>query len=45
MAKYEKAITGKFEEVLRHLENDIGNSGMTMNLVDKSNYIQSRCRR
>jgi hypothetical protein len=38
MAKYEKAITGKFEEVLRHLENDIGNSGMTMNLVDESNY-------
>lgn len=38
MAKYENIITGKFEEVLRHLENDISNSGMTMNLVDKSNY-------
>lgn len=38
MAKYENIITGKFEEVLRHLENDISNSGMTMNLVDKSDY-------
>lgn len=38
MAKYEKTITGKFEEVLKHLENDISNSGMTMNLVDESDY-------
>jgi hypothetical protein len=38
MAKYETTMTGKFEEVLRHLENDISNSGMTMNLVDESNY-------
>ncbi|ABR47985.1 hypothetical protein Amet_1815 [Alkaliphilus metalliredigens QYMF] len=38
MAKYEKAMTGKFEEVLSHLENDIRNSAMTMNLVDESNY-------
>jgi hypothetical protein len=38
MAKYERAISGQFEEVLHHLENDIGSSGITMNLVDESNY-------
>jgi len=38
MAKYEKTISGQFEEVLHHLENDIGSSGITMNLVDESNY-------
>lgn len=38
MAKYEKAIIGQFEEVLNRLQNDIGNSGLTMNLVDESNY-------
>ncbi|KLU65766.1 MULTISPECIES: DUF6054 family protein [Desulfosporosinus] len=39
MAKYEKTITGQFEEVVNHLQEDIGNSGLTMNLVDESNYI------
>ncbi|KOA19312.1 hypothetical protein CLHOM_24180 [Clostridium homopropionicum DSM 5847] len=38
MAKYEKTMTGNFEEVLKHLQNDISNSGITMNLVDESNY-------
>jgi hypothetical protein len=38
MAKYEKTIIGQFEEVLNRLQNDIGNSGLTMNLVDESNY-------
>jgi hypothetical protein len=38
MAKYEKTITGQFEEVVNHLENDIANSGISMNLVDESNY-------
>ncbi|MBU3145654.1 DUF6054 family protein [Clostridium sp. CF012] len=38
MAKYEKIIRGQFEETLHHLENDIGSSGITMNLVDESNY-------
>ncbi len=38
MAKYEKAFNGQFEEVLNCLQNDIGNSGLTMNLVDESNY-------
>jgi len=38
MAKYEKTINGQFEEVIHHLENDISISGITMNLVDESNY-------
>lgn len=38
MAKYEKNIIGNFEKVVNSLENDINNSGMTMNLVDESNY-------
>lgn len=38
MAKYEKTIIGQFEEVVNHLQNDIGNSGISMNLVDESNY-------
>lgn len=38
MAKYEKTIVGQFEEVVKHLENDISNSGVTMNIVDESNY-------
>lgn len=38
MAKYEKTIVGQFEEVVNHLQNDIGNSGISMNLVDESNY-------
>lgn len=38
MAKYENSIVGQFEEVVNHLENDISNSGMTMNLIDESNY-------
>lgn len=38
MAKYEKTITGQFEEVVNQLQKDINNSGITMNLVDESNY-------
>jgi hypothetical protein len=38
MAKYEKTIIGQFEEVVNRLQNDITNSGITMNLVDESNY-------
>jgi hypothetical protein len=38
MAKYEKTIIGQFEEVVNHLQNDIGNSGVSMSLVDESNY-------
>jgi len=39
MAKYEKTITGQFEAVVNSLQDDISNSGITMNLVDESNYI------
>jgi len=38
MAKYEKTINGQFEEVVNHLQNDIGNSGISMKLVDESNH-------
>lgn len=38
MAKYEKTISGQFEGVLSRLQNDISNGGITMNLVDESNY-------
>lgn len=38
MAKYETTIIGQFEEVVNHLENDISNSGISMKLVDESNY-------
>ena len=38
MAKYETTMIGRFEEVVDHLENDIGNSGISMKLVDESNY-------
>jgi hypothetical protein len=38
MAKYETTIIGQFEEVVNRLQNDIGNSGISMNLVDESNY-------
>jgi hypothetical protein len=38
MAKFEKSITGQFDSVVNRLNEDIMNSGMTMNLVDESNY-------
>ena len=38
MAKYEKTMTGQFESVINHLQEYIINSGITMNLVDESNY-------
>lgn len=38
MAKFEKTITGQFEEVVKNLHSDIISSGMSMNLVDESNY-------
>ena len=38
MAKYEKTIVGQFEDVVSCLQDDIRKSGMTMNLVDESNY-------
>lgn len=38
MAKFEKIISGIFENVVSQLQDDISNSGITMNLVDESNY-------
>ncbi|HHV12279.1 MAG TPA: hypothetical protein GXX75_18535 [Clostridiales bacterium] len=38
MAKYEKLITGNFEEVLRQIDRDVSDSGISMQLVDESNY-------
>ena len=38
MAKYEKIISGQFDEVVNQLQNDISNSGISMKLVDESNY-------
>lgn len=38
MAKYEVAIIGDFQEVLNHLQQDIANSGVSMKLVDESDY-------
>lgn len=38
MAKYEKSIISEFEEVVRRLQDDIENSGMSVNLVEESNY-------
>jgi hypothetical protein len=38
MAKYEKSMTGQFETVINRLHEDIMNSGISMNLVDESNY-------
>ena len=38
MAKYETTIIGQFDEVVNRLQNNISNSGITMNLVDESNY-------
>lgn len=38
MAKYENIISGQFEEVVSRLQDEIENSGITMNLVDESNY-------
>lgn len=38
MAKYEKTIIGQFDTVVKKLENDITNSGISMKVVDESNY-------
>ncbi|MBE5967998.1 MAG: hypothetical protein E7255_13720 [Lachnospiraceae bacterium] len=38
MAKYERTITGQFEDVIRRLQNAIEASAISMNLVDESYY-------
>ncbi len=38
MAKYEKSMIGEFEKVITQLQDDIENRGISINLVDESNY-------
>lgn len=38
MAKFEKTLSGNFNEIIDKLQNEIMNSGFSMNLVDESNY-------
>ena len=38
MAKYERTITGQFEDIIYQLQNAIEANALTMNLVDESNY-------
>ncbi|MDF2884804.1 MAG: hypothetical protein K0R54_5374 [Clostridiaceae bacterium] len=38
MAKFEKTIVGNFEEVINRLQSEIINSGISMELVEESNY-------
>ncbi|MCI1930757.1 MAG: DUF6054 family protein [Clostridia bacterium] len=38
MAKYEKHVHGNFKNIVNQLEKDIINNGLSMNLVDESNY-------
>lgn len=38
MAKYEKTVQGDFRKIAEQLNQDILESGMSMNLVDESDY-------
>lgn len=38
MAKFEKTLSGNFNQIIDKLQNEIMNSGFSMNLVDESNY-------
>lgn len=38
MAKFEKTLSGNFNEIIDKLQNEIMNIGFSMNLVDESNY-------
>lgn len=38
MAKYEDCIQGNFQQILARLQADIQQSGMSVNLVDQSDY-------
>ncbi|NLB20000.1 MAG: hypothetical protein GX829_04010 [Clostridium sp.] len=38
MAKYENVIVGDFDRVVEIIEEDMINSGVSMRLVDESNY-------
>lgn len=38
MAKFEKTLSGNFNEIIDKMQNEIMNSGISMKLVDESNY-------
>lgn len=38
MAKFEKRVSGNFEAIVDRLHGDIMQSGLSMNLVDRSDY-------
>ena len=38
MAKYEKSVQGDFDKIVEQLDEAIFNSGVSVNLVDESNY-------
>ncbi len=38
IAKYEKCVHGDFNKILEQLDEDIFKSGLSIELVDKSNY-------
>ncbi|XOQ44110.1 MAG: Transcriptional regulator [Clostridium sp.] len=38
MAKFEKQITGNFDAIVANLEHDILENGLSMNLVDESDF-------
>lgn len=38
MAKFEKIINGEFESVVKEIDRCVMNNGLSMNLVDKSDY-------
>lgn len=38
MAKFERVISGEFEEILNKLHKDIMDNALSMNLVDESNF-------
>lgn len=38
MAKYEKKVTGDFHLIVREIDRCVMNGGLSMNLVDRSDY-------
>ncbi|MDF2595506.1 MAG: hypothetical protein K0R69_1847 [Clostridia bacterium] len=44
MAKFEKLVNGDFETIVRQLHTDIMQGGLSMNLVDESNYSSPEIR-
>ena len=44
MAKFEKQITGNFDAIVTNLEQDILENGLSMNLVDASDFQYENAR-